>query len=378
MPWTARWSWSVATTTRSAASLPDGVEIFDAHLHLGTDIDGMIGDYDQLEQLMAEYGIARAFMFCLDEPDRHPAFSAANDRTLAFAERSQRAARPVRPARPERDADRGGAALPRRRRARHQAAPARPEVRLGRRAARAGVRARGRAARADPDPRRARAAADRGRPRVARRALPGCEADHRPRRDRRHGAPRTRDGRPQGRRLRHVDLEPDRPARLPSAGPARAGRLRVRLPVRAVHLVALHRDPHRAARRLRRASSCGCMLGGTAAALADGTELPEPTAPLGAGDLRAADAARAHPPVPVDGDAAHLDEPARHARRARARDQRVRRARRARGGGRPHPRAARDGARPVGDVDATSFPAATAPMPGGSPSGSSTSPTSRR
>jgi hypothetical protein len=28
-------------------------------------------------------------MFCLDEPDRHPAFSAANDRTLAFAERSQ-------------------------------------------------------------------------------------------------------------------------------------------------------------------------------------------------------------------------------------------------------------------------------------------------
>jgi hypothetical protein len=28
-------------------------------------------------------------MFCLDEPDRHPAFSAANDRTLALAERSQ-------------------------------------------------------------------------------------------------------------------------------------------------------------------------------------------------------------------------------------------------------------------------------------------------
>src|SRR3954447_4593492 len=69
--------------------LPDGAELFDAHLHLGTDIDGMIGDYDQLERLMAEHGISRAFMFCLDEPDRHPAFSAANDRTLAFAERSQ-------------------------------------------------------------------------------------------------------------------------------------------------------------------------------------------------------------------------------------------------------------------------------------------------
>ena len=38
---------------------------------------------------MADYGISRAFMFCLDEPDRHPAFTAANDRTLAFAARSE-------------------------------------------------------------------------------------------------------------------------------------------------------------------------------------------------------------------------------------------------------------------------------------------------
>jgi predicted TIM-barrel fold metal-dependent hydrolase len=68
--------------------LPQGADIFDAHLHLGHDIDGMVGDYDQLEQVMSEYGISRAFMFCLDEPDRHPAFRAANDRTLAFAERS--------------------------------------------------------------------------------------------------------------------------------------------------------------------------------------------------------------------------------------------------------------------------------------------------
>jgi len=68
--------------------LPDGVDIFDAHLHLGHDIDGMVGDYDGLEQLMSRYGISRAFMFCLDEPDRHPGFTAANNRTLAFAERS--------------------------------------------------------------------------------------------------------------------------------------------------------------------------------------------------------------------------------------------------------------------------------------------------
>jgi predicted TIM-barrel fold metal-dependent hydrolase len=68
--------------------MPEDASIFDVHLHLGTDIDGMIGDYDDLEEGMAKYGISRAFMFCLDEPDRHPAFRAANDRTLAFAERS--------------------------------------------------------------------------------------------------------------------------------------------------------------------------------------------------------------------------------------------------------------------------------------------------
>jgi predicted TIM-barrel fold metal-dependent hydrolase len=68
--------------------LPAGADVFDAHLHLGHDIDGMVGDYDQLETIMDKYGMSRAFMFCLDEPDRHPGFRAANDRTLAFAERS--------------------------------------------------------------------------------------------------------------------------------------------------------------------------------------------------------------------------------------------------------------------------------------------------
>jgi predicted TIM-barrel fold metal-dependent hydrolase len=68
--------------------LPADAEIFDAHVHLGKDIDGMRGEYDELTRFMDRYGISRCFMFCLDEPDRHPAFRAANDRTLAFAERS--------------------------------------------------------------------------------------------------------------------------------------------------------------------------------------------------------------------------------------------------------------------------------------------------
>jgi predicted TIM-barrel fold metal-dependent hydrolase len=68
--------------------LPEGAEIFDAHVHLGNDIDGMRGVYEELERLLDRYGIARAFMFCMDEPDRHPGFRAPNDRTLQHAERS--------------------------------------------------------------------------------------------------------------------------------------------------------------------------------------------------------------------------------------------------------------------------------------------------
>jgi predicted TIM-barrel fold metal-dependent hydrolase len=70
------------------AELPEGAEIFDAHVHLGNDIDGMSGSYEELEAIQGRYGISRAFVFCLDEHDREPAFSAPNDRTLAFAERS--------------------------------------------------------------------------------------------------------------------------------------------------------------------------------------------------------------------------------------------------------------------------------------------------
>jgi predicted TIM-barrel fold metal-dependent hydrolase len=68
--------------------LPSGVDIFDAHVHLGHDIDGMVGRYEELEALMDKFGVSRCNMFCLDEPDRHPGFRAGNDRTLAFAERS--------------------------------------------------------------------------------------------------------------------------------------------------------------------------------------------------------------------------------------------------------------------------------------------------
>jgi len=69
--------------------IPSGCAVFDAHVHLGNDIDGMVGIYDELVSIMDRYRISRSFMFCLDEPDRHPAFRAGNDRTLEYAARSE-------------------------------------------------------------------------------------------------------------------------------------------------------------------------------------------------------------------------------------------------------------------------------------------------
>jgi uncharacterized protein len=68
--------------------LPKDAEIFDAHVHLGNDIDGFSGQYEELERIMDAYGVSQAFMFCMDEPDREPAFRAPNDRTLEHAQRS--------------------------------------------------------------------------------------------------------------------------------------------------------------------------------------------------------------------------------------------------------------------------------------------------
>jgi predicted TIM-barrel fold metal-dependent hydrolase len=72
-----------------ARELPEGTEIFDVHVHLGHDIDGMVGVYEDLERVNDRYGVSRCFMFCMDEHDRHPAFRQANDRTLQHAERSE-------------------------------------------------------------------------------------------------------------------------------------------------------------------------------------------------------------------------------------------------------------------------------------------------
>src|SRR3954451_12951845 len=69
--------------------IPPDADLYDVHTHLGHDIDGMVGQYDELIAILDRYGFSRANVFCLDEHDRVPAFRAGNDRTLEFAERSE-------------------------------------------------------------------------------------------------------------------------------------------------------------------------------------------------------------------------------------------------------------------------------------------------
>jgi uncharacterized protein len=71
------------------ATLPEGADIFDAHVHLGQDIDGFRGVYEELAKELDSYRASRCFMFCMDEPDRHPAFRAPNNRSLEWGARSQ-------------------------------------------------------------------------------------------------------------------------------------------------------------------------------------------------------------------------------------------------------------------------------------------------
>jgi uncharacterized protein len=72
-----------------AALLPENAELFDAHVHVGRDIDGFVSTLEDLLAFLKRDGVSRAFAFCLDEPDREPAFRAANDRTLEAARKSE-------------------------------------------------------------------------------------------------------------------------------------------------------------------------------------------------------------------------------------------------------------------------------------------------
>ena len=64
---------------------PEGVEIIDAHTHLGLDEDGMALTAAELCEMLDLAGAARALTFPLHDPDRHPGYRVPNDRVLEWA-----------------------------------------------------------------------------------------------------------------------------------------------------------------------------------------------------------------------------------------------------------------------------------------------------
>jgi predicted TIM-barrel fold metal-dependent hydrolase len=74
-----------AWSQRTKGELPAGVHLFDAHLHLGEDVDGLRGAPEELAAVFDSYDVERGFVFCLDEPDRQPDFKAGNDRVLNWS-----------------------------------------------------------------------------------------------------------------------------------------------------------------------------------------------------------------------------------------------------------------------------------------------------
>ena len=325
---------------------PPGTDLFDAHLHLGHDIDGMVGDYDQLEALMAQVRpVAR--LHVLPRRGRPPSGLQRRQQPHARVRGAERGpADPVRAPRPERDADRGGAAA---------------ASTLGAR----GIKLHPRAQKFTATDERLGPVFEL----AAERRVPILIHGGR-------GLPPIADG------LRAlVDRYPEARLIIAHAGIAdlaelarcMAGRKGVLFdtstwspidlldfyrqvpPEQVVYasdypygqqpsslLIALKTAQLRRATRTRSCAACSAAPG-TRSPTA--TTCPSRRHRSGSELVHPADAARAHPPVPLDGDAAPLDAAARHDRRPRPRHQHLRRAQRARRRRRPDPRAARGGAR---------------------------------
>jgi uncharacterized protein len=68
---------------------PGGVEVIDAHTHLGLDEDGMSLDGAGLIEMLDAASAQRALVFPLHDPERDPAYRVPNDRVLQWARESE-------------------------------------------------------------------------------------------------------------------------------------------------------------------------------------------------------------------------------------------------------------------------------------------------
>ncbi|WP_166396929.1 amidohydrolase family protein [Rubrobacter marinus] len=61
------------------AKLPAGIEVFDAHAHIGTDVDSRVVTAEDMKERMDAAGVARAIVFPLNDPNARDDFSGPND-----------------------------------------------------------------------------------------------------------------------------------------------------------------------------------------------------------------------------------------------------------------------------------------------------------
>ena len=66
------WSWV-------RAKIPAGVEVFDAHAHIGTDVDGRTMTGDGMRERMEAAGVKKSIVFPLNDPNARDDFSGPND-----------------------------------------------------------------------------------------------------------------------------------------------------------------------------------------------------------------------------------------------------------------------------------------------------------
>ena len=66
------WSWT-------RAKIPAGVEVFDAHAHIGADVDGRTMTAGGMRERMAAAGVEKSIVFPLNDPNARDDYSGPND-----------------------------------------------------------------------------------------------------------------------------------------------------------------------------------------------------------------------------------------------------------------------------------------------------------
>ena len=69
---TAIWEWV-------QNKIPDGVEVFDAHAHIGADVDGRTMTAEGMRERMEAAGISRSIVFPLNDPNARDDYSGPNE-----------------------------------------------------------------------------------------------------------------------------------------------------------------------------------------------------------------------------------------------------------------------------------------------------------